>query len=141
MKKTLILSLFTLFYVQSYAQSVTFNTLLHILKEKDAKTYITSKPLSFTPYNGNYPLDRYVKNSNTPNVEMLEYEKKTPSVGYSTNNLTFMYALIKQIKYPLILKSDDPNSSLYYQFGDTHMMIMINIYKKKSYASLTMYNK
>lgn len=141
MKKILSFIACFLLCLKSHGQSISFNNLLHILSEKDVEAYITSKPFSFVKNDGPFPEDRYFKNANTPNVEMIGYEKTHHSVKYTTANKAFMIAVIKQIKYPLILKSDDPNSSLYYQFGDTHMMITIDIYKKKSEASLTMYRK
>jgi len=141
MKRTFLLISCFLFCLKSYSQSVSFDNLLHLLSENDVKAYITSKPFNFVKDERPYYEDRYFKNANTVNVEMIGYEKAHHSVKYTTANKAFMFTLIKQIKYPLILKSDDPNSSLYYQFGDTHMMITIDIYNKKSEATLTMYRK
>ena len=139
MKKTFLIFPCLLFYLQSHGQSITFDKLYNLLKEKDVKAYVTSKQLGFIKDNEAYPIDRYIKNPNTSNEELIGYDKK-PMVEYRTSNLIFMNALIKQIKFPLILKDDDRKQA-YYQFGDTHLMIMINIDKRKSDAILSMYRK
>jgi hypothetical protein len=141
MKKFLLLIPCFLFCLQCHGQSFTFNQLLHLLKEKEVAKYVTSPTFQFLRDERPFPIDRYIKNGNSPDEEILDYDSKKPSVGYSTRNLSFMYSLVKQIKFRQILKDDDPNGSLYYQFGDTHMTVMINIYKKRSVASLALYIK
>ncbi|MEO3403215.1 hypothetical protein AAFN85_04885 [Mucilaginibacter sp. CAU 1740] len=72
-------------------------------------------------------MPRLIKKELTPNEEIVDYDGKI--VIYTSKNKAYIYELIKQIKYPLILK-DGNGPSIFYQYGNTHVMIMIDIYKK-----------
>jgi hypothetical protein len=111
--------------ISLYGQSLTFDNLHHLLKEKDPN-YLISKPFLFSKDARPYPVPRFIKNASTSNEELVDYDYR--GAIYKSPNKTFINALIKQIKYPLILK-DNNGASVFYQYGDTHVTIMIDVYK------------
>lgn len=125
MKKLLLIIPCLLCGANLYAQSLTFDNLHHLLKEKNPN-YLTEKPFLFSKDDRPYPIPRFIKNKSTPNEEVVDYNYR--GATYKSPNKAFIDALIKQIKFPLILK-DNNGTSTFYQYGDTHVTIMIDVYK------------
>lgn len=125
MKKLFLIIPCLICSVNLYAQSLTFDNLHHLLKEKDPN-YLIGKPFLFSKYDRPYPIPSFIKNASTPNEEIVDYDNR--GATYKSPNKAFIDALIKQIKFPLILK-DSNGPSTFYQYGDTHVHIMIDVYK------------
>ncbi|AYL96251.1 hypothetical protein [Mucilaginibacter celer] len=125
MKKLLFLVACTICGVNLYGQSITFDNLHHLLKEKNPD-YLINKPFLFVKDERPYPIPRFIKNAHALNEEVIDYNAK--GATYQSRNKAYITTLIKQIKYPLILK-DSNGPSVFYQYGNTHVTIMIDVYK------------
>ena len=138
MKKLLLFGACLFCTANLYAQSITFDNLHHLLKEKNPN-YLLNKPFLFVTDTRPYPIPRFIKNASRPSEEVIDYDSR--SATYTSRNKAYINTLIKQIKYPLILK-DVNGPSIFYQYGDTHVMITIDIYKKTGQSgSITIVEK
>jgi hypothetical protein len=117
-----------LFCLNIFGQSVSFADLRQLTHKKDVNAFLTGKAIGFVKIDSFVPVDTYIKNERTLNEEKIEYDKR--GIGYSTKNRQYLKALMKQIKYRLILKDEDKkNGHTFYQYGDTHIVITIDFYK------------
>jgi hypothetical protein len=128
MRKYLFIIAFILFRISSFGQSISFDDLRQLTHKKDVNAFLTGRNMGFVKTNSIVPVDTYVKNEQTPNEEKIEYDKR--GIGYSTKNSQYLKAIMKQIKYGLILKDEDKKGGhIFYQYGDTHLVITIDFYK------------
>jgi hypothetical protein len=128
MRKYLFMIAALLFCLNTFGQSISFAELRQLTHKKDVNAFLTGKAIRFIKINSFVPVDTYIKNEQTPNEEKIEYDKR--GIGYSTKNSQYLKAIMKQIKYRLILKDEDKKAGhTFYQYGDTHVVITIDFYK------------
>jgi hypothetical protein len=83
MKKTIALVITLFCGINLYGQSLTFENLHHLLKEKNPN-YLLSKPFLFVSAPQHYSMPRFIKKELTPNEEIVDYDGKI--VIYTSKN-------------------------------------------------------
>lgn len=127
MKRILFFIAGALLSVSSYCQTLSFNDLEHLYKNKDAGSFLIAKGFSITGKQKD--LVFFSLNKNTNKEETVWVDPR--GLIYHSYDSEYMLTLIKQVKkrYTLIIKDNGP-PSIFYQFGNTDINIMVNLHNQ-----------
>lgn len=124
------------FCVSAYGQSLSFNQIYALRGKRDAGEFLTKRSFTvlYYPVTGHDTIHYYVLNEGSSEQEKIDFDYR--SVGYSTFDSNNVESLLKQIqnKYHKIAGYDEPEFK-FYQFGDTQLVITVDISKKRGQSS------
>lgn|GEM_PF-6589224 len=132
MKRLFLIITFIAFYINANSQSLTFKDLLNLANQASSKPFLT--PRKFILENEDNRVEQYIKNKGTDSCETVTFYKPGghgARCSYWSADSAYVHTILIQIQkqYHLIFKDFGPGEN-YYQFGDEHMDIRVDMEKK-----------